>query len=171
MFAFLCRPQGPAPRSNDGGGGWRQRAARSIATERCRGAARQALRFLRDWGDGQLAAKQIAEYCHELVLDGETTHPMNRRLAGLYTPAAPAKGCAHSLVKMLEGCEFASVLQEIPVGPPGALLTHMISPFRLMSLIQSSYPENGRQSSDWTKPKIAASGRALGRAAIVAWAD
>ena len=133
MFAFLCTPL----RVQQLRGGWRQRE-RQVAlmpAERPRPPARQTMSLLRQLGDGQLSSAQVVEIVWQDVEDRETTHPMKHRIASLYSPTHV--GCAHKLLQLLVDGGVSAPIVDIP----SDMFTHFVSPYRLIQVLASTYPE------------------------------
>ena len=109
MFATLCHPLvSERPR-----GGWRQRLNAVAAANPLPLPPRNALRHLRNWGDGRSSSKEVIANMKDLVLDG-STHPMVHRIAQLND----VKG----LVRLLETCGMADCIADLP---PGSIVQHM----------------------------------------------
>ena len=131
MFAPLCFPLVTHARR----GGWRQNLGQAGA-QAPRAPSRQALGLLKEWGDGFLSARQVCWHSWLAVQDGEVTHPMLHRLASLYDPTNPHKGVSNRLLSLLEGAALDSCI--VPTG--GTIVSHMVSPFRLVETLHAQWP-------------------------------
>ena len=132
MFSWLCQPlDGQAANR----GGFRQRLARPVPV--VRHPSNAALGHLLDWGDGWASAQHVLKHMNWLVSDGETTHPMNLRIAAVGAGSRSAGVAAHALMQLVRNCGFEDLLQE--VAAPG-VVSHVTLPSRLLGRIAQHYP-------------------------------
>ena len=136
MFSSLCRPIEPLPHA----GGFRQREARPVVPDHV--PSRAALGHLLDWGDGATSARQLVRHLSNIIADGETRHPMIRRIVEAGTGGGGGGVAAEALNGlMLNRCGFANLITEVQ----GAAVTNLCLPSTMLQCIFDKYPRKYHQ--------------------------
>ena len=130
MFARLCAQINPTRYH----GGWRMQLEQRAADPDPEPLPppRSALRHLLSWGTGYSSAANVVWHMSDLIADGESTHPMVRRLGAL----EPGKATKGFLDLLGEQCGFQALLRDVP----GALVHSICPPSVLLRFLHDKAP-------------------------------